>query len=328
MPKSRNQKLKLLRIKDILEKNTDDNNMISIKEIIDKLAEYGIQAERKSVYDDIECLKYYGLDVITEKTDCNRYFVAGRDFELPELKLLVDSVQSSKFLTVKKSDSLIKKLESLCSKHQGASLQRQVFVANRVKNMNESIYRTIDEIHNAILNNVKITFKYVTYSVDGTQIFKKNGSPYTISPYALLLEEQNYYLLGYDSETEIFKHFRVDKIVDIKVKDELRDGEKEFRKIDLGKYSKKFFSMFGGKEQTIRLRVDNDVISVIIDRFGKNVFILNKTEETFDVDLDIAVSPQFFGWITSFSGKIKIISPQNVVEDFKNHLEKLSGFYN
>ncbi len=327
MPKSRNQKLKLLYLKEILEGYTDDYNKLSTKEIIEKLAEYGINAERKSIYDDIECLKFYGLDIITEKTDSNRYYIGERTFELPELKLLVDSVQSSKFLTVKKSASLIKKLESLCSKTQGASLQRQVFVANRVKNMNESIYRTIDEIHNAISENVKITFKYVTYSVDGSEVFRKNGERYTISPYALLLEEQNYYLLGYDSESEIFKHFRVDKIVDIRMTDETRNGENEFKKIDLGKYSKKFFSMFGGEEQKIKLRVDSDLIGVILDRFGKNVFISNKTEDTFDVSVDIAVSPQFFGWVTSFSGKIKIISPQNIVDDFKNHLEKLSSFY-
>ncbi len=323
MPKSRNQKLKLLCLKDILERYTDDDNKLSTKEIIDLLADYGISAERKSIYDDIECLKYYGLDIITEKTDSNRYFIGERTFELPELKLLVDSVQASKFLTVKKSDSLIKKIESLCSEKQGASLQRQVFVANRIKNMNESIYRTIDEIHNAILSNSKINFKYVTYSIDGKQVFRKNGDVYSISPFALLLEEENYYLIGYDSENEIFKHFRVDKIVEIKITNEQRDGINEFRKIDLAKYSKKFFSMFGGVEQSIKLRVDSDLIGVIIDRFGKNVFITNKNDDTFDVNINIAVSPQFFGWISSFSGKIKIVSPENVVTDFKNHLENL-----
>lgn len=327
MPKSRNQKLKLLCLKDILENYTDDNNKLSTNEIIEKLSEYGISAERKSIYDDIECLKYYGLDIITEKTDSNRYYIGERTFELPELKLLVDSVQSSKFLTVKKSASLIKKLESLCSKNQGASLQRQVFVSNRVKNMNESIYRTIDEIHNAISENVKISFKYLTYSIDSVQVFRKNGERYTISPYALLLEEQNYYLLGYDSENGMFKHFRADKIVDIRMLNENRDGENEFKKIDLGKYSKKFFSMFGGEEQKIKLKVDADLLGVIIDRFGKNVFISNKSADFFEVVVDIAVSPQFYGWITSFSGKINIISPDTVVNDFKKHLDKISSFY-
>ncbi len=328
MPKSRNQKLKLLYIKEILEKQSDENNKLSVKDIIDKLALYGITAERKSIYDDIEYLIYFGLDIIVEKTDCNRYYVGERTFELPELKLLVDSVQSSKFLTVKKSNSLIKKLESLCSESQASSLQRQVFVANRIKNMNESIYITVDEIHNAISNNSKISFKYTTYSVDGKEIFKKNGGTYKISPFALLLEDENYYLVGYDSENQIFKHFRVDKIVEVKTLDESRDGVDEFRKIDLAKYSKKFFSMFGGTEQEVKLSVDKDLIGVIIDRFGKNVFISNKSVKNFEVVVNIAVSPQFYGWISSFSGKIRLVSPENIVKDFENYLKNIIKNFN
>ncbi len=323
MPKSRNQKLKLLYIKEILEKYSDEENKLSVKDIIEKLELYGISAERKSIYDDIEYLIYFGVDIIVEKTDCNRYFIGERTFELPELKLLVDSVQSSKFLTIKKSNSLIKKLESLCSEKQGATLQRQVFVSNRIKNMNESIYITVDEIHNAILNNSKITFKYLTYSIDGKQVFRNNGELYKISPFALMLEDENYYLIGYDSSNQIFKHFRVDKITEIKTINENRDGENEFKKIDLGKYSKKFFSMFGGEEQNIKLRVNKELIGVIIDRFGKNIYITNKTDNEFDVNVDIAVSPQFFGWVASFSGKVKIVSPENVSENFKNYLKNI-----
>ena len=327
MPKSRNQKLKLLYIKDFLEKHSDDDHKVSIKDIIEYLDKNGINAERKSVYDDIECLEYYGVDIITEKTTSNKYFIGSREFELPELKLLVDSVQSSKFLTESKSNQLIRKLESLCSDYQGAQLQRQVYVANRIKNMNESIYRVIDEIHSAIMNNSKITFKYAAYSFKGTQVMKKNGSPYLISPYALMLEDQNYYLLGYDEESCIFKHFRVDKIVDIVSVDERRNGEDEFKKIDLSKYSKKFFSMYGGDVEYIKLRVNSDLLGVIIDRFGKNIIVTNKTDETFDINVEIAVSPQFFGWITSFSGKINIVSPSNVVNDYKKYLENILKNY-
>ena len=327
MPKSRNQKLKLLRLKDILEHYTDDDIKLSTKEIIEKLAEYDIQAERKSIYDDIDCLELYGLDIIKEKTDSNRYFVGSRTFELPELKLLVDSVQSSKFLTVKKSDELIKKLESLCSKNQAASLHRQVFVSNRIKNMNESIYFVIDEIHNAILNDNKIEFKYTTYSVDKVQTYKNNGAIYSVSPYALLLEEQNYYLLGFDSQSKIFKHFRVDKIADVKTSESKREGKEEFKSIDLAKYSKKFFSMFGGEEQNIKLQVNNELIGVVIERFGKNVFVTDKKDETFCVNIDVAVSQKFFGWISSFGGKINVVSPDNVVEEYKNYLQNILNFY-
>lgn len=327
MPKSRNQKLKLLYLKQILENETDENNKLTVKQIIEKLEKNDIKAERKSVYDDIECLQYYGVDVIVDKSDSNYYFIGEREFELPELKLLVDSVQSSKFLTEKKSNSLIKKLESLCSKSQANSLNRQVFISNRIKNMNESIYLTIDEIQNAILNKVKIKFKYLSYSIKGKNVYKKDGKEYITSPYALMLEDQNYYLLGYDSETGYFKHYRVDKIVNITPTNEECDGQEEFKDIDLSKYSKKFFSMFGGKVQSIKLRVDSDLMGVITDKFGKNIIIKKIDKDIFEVTVEIAVSPQFFGWVTSFSGKIKIISPDDVVDDFKNHLKKVAEFY-
>lgn len=327
MPKSRNQKLKLLYLKDILENETDENNKLTVKQIIKKLENYGISAERKSIYDDIECLIFYGLDIIIEKSDSNYYFIGQRNFELPELKLLVDSVQSSKFLTKKKSNSLIKKLETLCSKGQANSLNRQVFISDRIKMMNESIYFTIDEIQNAIQNREKISFKYLSYSIKNKNVFKRNGERYTISPYALMLEDQNYYLLGYDSNDKKFKHYRVDKIIEISTIPEPLDGQEEFKKISIAKYSKKFFSMFGGEVEKVKLQVDSDLIGVITDRFGKNIIIKKLNEEYFEVIVEIAVSPQFFGWVTSFSGKIKIISPENTVNDFKKHLKKVSEFY-
>ncbi|MBQ7128704.1 MAG: WYL domain-containing protein [Clostridia bacterium] len=320
MPKSSYQKLKLLYLKQILETETDDNHKLSTKQLIDKLDSYGIKAERKSLYDDIECLIKFGVDVIVEKTDSNYYSIGEREFELPELKLLVDSVQSSKFLTVKKSNSLIKKLESLCSKNLAESLQRQVYIADRIKNMNESIYKIIDDIQTAINSHKMIEFKYIKYSVSDKNVFKKDGAVYKISPYALMLSEQYYYLLGYDSEDKIFKHYRVDKIFNIRITDENSDGEKEFENIDLAKYEKRFFSMFGGKIEKIKLLVDNDLIGVIIDKFGKNNIIMKIDENHFQIIVDIAVSPQFFGWLTSFSGKIKVLSPKSVKDDFLEHL--------
>ena len=325
MPKSQNQKLKLLYLKQILENETDDDNKLSTKQLIDKLDSYGISAERKSLYNDIECLINFGVDVIVEKTDSNYYCIGEREFELPELKLLVDSVQSSKFLTVKKSNSLIKKLESLCSTSQAAALQRQVFVADRVKNMNESIYKTIDYIQTAINSHKKIEFKYIKYSVSDKNVFKKDGAVYKSSAYALMLIDQYYYLLGFDSENQMFKHYRVDKIFGINITSEKNDGEKEFENIDIAKYEKRFFGMFGGKFEKVKLLAENDLTGVIVDKFGKNNIIMKVDENHFQINVDIAVSPQFFGWLTSFSGKIKIIAPQNVKEEFKKHLEKVQN---
>ncbi len=321
MPKSPYQKLKLLHLKQILETETDEDHKLSTKQLIEKLAARGISAERKSLYDDIECLIDFGVDVIVEKTDSNYYFIGEREFELPELKLLVDSVQSSKFLTIKKSNSLIKKLESLCSSNQAAALQRQVFVADRVKNMNESIYRTIDNIQTAINSHNKIEFKYIKYSVSDKNVFKKDGAIYKISPYALMLSEQYYYLLGFDTESQMFKHYRVDKIFEINITDEKNDGEKEFEKIDIAKYEKRFFSMYGGNVEKVKLLAENDLTGVIIDKFGKNNIIMKVDQDHFQINVDIAVSPQFFGWLSSFSGRIKILSPESVKQEYKKHLE-------
>lgn len=323
MPKSPNQKLKLLYLKQILETYTDEDHKLSTKELIKKLDSYGIKAERKSLYDDIECLINFGVDIIVEKSDSNYYAIGERKFELPELKLLVDSVQASKFLTEKKSNSLIKKLESLCSTHQATALQRQVIVSGRIKNMNESIYRTIDEIHNAISSRSKIKFKYIKYSISNKNVLKKDGEDYIISPFALMLNGENYYLLGYDSEFEKIKHYRVDKIFNIKITEEKSDGQEVFEKIDLSKYGNKMFSMFGGENTKVKLLVENDLIGVIADKFGKNNMFFKYDENHFTVNVDVAVSSQFYGWLTSLSPAVKLISPKKTVSDFKEYLKSV-----
>lgn len=323
MSKSANQKLKLLYLKYILENYTDEDHKFSTKQLIELLDGYGIKAERKSLYNDIECLINFGVDIIIEKTDSNYYGIGERDFELPELKLLVDSVQASKFLTEKKSNSLIKKLESLCSNYQAKSLQRQVFVSGRIKNMNESIYKTIDDIHNAINSGKKIKFKYIKYTVSNKNVLKRDGSDYIISPYALMLDRENYYLLGYDSEFEQFKHYRVDKIINIEITEEKSDGKEAFEKIDLGKYGNSVFSMFGGKIEKVKLLVENDLIGVIIDKFGKDSIIFKTDENHSTINVDVAISNQFFGWLTSLSPSVKLISPQSTVNEFKEHLKNI-----
>lgn len=323
MPKSPNQKLKLLYLKQILETYTDDEHKLSTKELIEKLDFYGIKVERKSLYDDIECLINFGVDIIVEKSDSNYYAIGERKFELPELKLLVDSVQASKFLTEKKSHSLIKKLESLCSVYQEKTLQRQVIVSGRIKNMNESIYRNIDDIHSAINSRRKIKFKYIKYSISNKNVFKKDGEDYIVSPFALMLDRENYYLLGYDTSAEKIKHYRVDKIYNVRITDEKNDGEDVFKKIDLGKYGNKMFSMFAGENTKVKLLVKNDLIGVIIDKFGKNNIFFKYDENHFTVNVDVAVSTQFYGWLTSLSPAVKLISPESTVNDFKNHLKSV-----
>lgn len=321
MPKSSNQKLKLLCLKQVLLEKTDEEHPLTIAQIISELEQrYGVSAERKSLYEDFEALKLLNVDVIKTADKSTGYYIGTRDFELPELKLLVDLVGASKFITYKKSRELMSKLELLASVHQAKLLQRQIHVSDRVKTMNESIYYNVDMIHNGIDQNKKINFLYFEYTVSKESKFKKNGAPYIISPFALSWSDDNYYLVGFDSEAKMIKHYRVDKMKSISVTKEAREGAEEFAKHDMSIYSRKFFGMFGGREENVKLLFKNELAGVVIDRFGKDIALKPYNESDFYVDTALVVSPQFFGWIASFGGKAKILSPSKVNDEYKRYI--------
>lgn len=322
MPKGSNQKFKLYRLAQIMQERTDDDHYISMPEIIAGLAEYDVTADRKSIYNDLRDLSVLGIDVEGEPIG-NRYHyhVVNRPFELPELKLLVDAIQSSKFITEKKSNALIKKLETLVSKYDAQKLQRQVYVSERIKTMNESIYYTVDAIHNAISENKKIKFQYYQWNVKKEMELRHNGAWYHISPWGLSWDDENYYLVGYDSDAGMIKHYRVDKMLHSKMSNEAREGKELFKKLDMADYAKKSFGMFGGKEQTVKLLVHNDLAGVIIDRFGKDVMLIPADAEHFTVNVDVHVSRQFLGWVFSLGEDIQIVGPDEVVEQMKMEIE-------
>ena len=327
MAKSANQKTKLLRLWQLLLRQTDEDHPITVAQIIEELARYDIKAERKSIYDDLESLRQLGLDVQCRKGRSPGWFVGQRDFELPELKLLMDAVQSSRFITQKKSDALIRKLEGLASVHQARQLQRQVYVSGRIKVMNESIYYTVDAIHKAISENKKIKFQYYQWNVKKEMELRHNGAWYHISPWGLSWDDENYYLVGYDSDAEQIKHYRVDKMLHIKLSNESRDGKEHFKKLDMADYAKKSFGMFGGKEQTVKLLVKNSLAGVIIDRFGKNVMLIPTDDEHFTVNVDVHVSRQFLGWVFSLGEDIKIVGPDEVVDEMKKEINRIINQY-
>ena len=314
MAKSINQKLKVLYLQKILLENTDEDHIITMDQILSELSANGIEAERKSIYSDIEALNIFGMDIQCVKGKNGGYFVASREFELPELKLLVDTVQSAKFITEKKSNHLIKKLESLTSKYEAHELQSTVYVANRVKTMNESIYYLVDYIADAINKNCKITFQYLEWTLDKKKVPKKNGALYKASPIMLSWDDENYYLVAYDDNEHKIKHYRVDKMQNITVTNEKREGVDQ--KVDAAIYSKKVFGMFGGKEETVTLECDNSMIGIIMDRFGQDVTIL-KRDGFFEARVNVMVSPHFLAWIVGFGGMIRIKSPQSVYDEFE-----------
>ena len=327
MPKSYNQKMKILYLMKAFLEETDEEHVMSMKDILSYLESYGIKAERKSIYDDVEALKVFGFDIIIKKEKPGGYYLASRDFELPELKLLVDAVQASKFITTRKSNELIKKLETLASKYEAKSMQRQVYVANRIKTMNESVYYTVDDIHNAISAGKKIVFQYCEWTTDKKLIPRKNGELYDVSPWSLVWDDENYYLIGFDNVSKVVKHYRVDKIKNIKLRNEKREGKEHFEKYDAAEFSKKTFGMFSGEERNITLRCENKMIGVILDRFGTDISIINDKDGTFHFNARVKISNQFFGWLTGIGADVKIVEPADVVEQYTSYLQEIMKNY-
>lgn len=328
MARSLFQKLKILYVMDYLLKRSDENHPVTVAQLIGELESHGISAERKSIYDDLESLREYGLDILQTGSGKNSgYYVASHEFELPELKLLVDSVQSSKFITYKKTLSLIKKIEGLTSVYDAQLLRRQLYVKNRIKTMNESIYYNVDELHRGIAENRKIRFHYFEYTVRKERRFRRDGAWYVLSPYALSWDDENYYLVGFDSEAGIIKHFRVDKMADIQVTEEPRDGEEIYAALDMGVYARKTFGMFTGEETSVRLRFEKDLVGAVIDRLGRDVMLVPDGEDHFTVRTNVIVSPQFFAWVLGFGNKAKILGPESVVRKLREHLDQVTALY-
>lgn len=334
MAKNPKQKQKLLYILKYLIEKTDENNGVTVSDIIAYLDAFDIKAERKSIYDDLKTLQDFGIDICSNKSKTVEYYVASRDFELSELKLLVDAVQSAKFITHKKSNVLIKKLENLTSEFEAKELQRQVFVSNRVKTMNERIYYNIDSLHEAMNSGNKISFFYYQWEITGDnaqKVSKKrrnNGERYVVSPWALSWDDENYYLIAYDDKAEKIKHYRVDKMESVEVlHKEKRDGKKLFSKFDMAVYSKQIFGMFGGNLTDVKIRFDNSLVGVIVDKFSKNVFISVNDDGTFDMSTKVMLSPNFYGWLFALKDKAKIISPVSAKDEFLCFVEDVLKMY-
>lgn len=327
MARSANQKLKLLYLCRILMEQTDEDHPLSVQELIAQLAQYNIQAERKSIYDDLDALARFGVDVQCRKGRSPGWFVGGRDFELPELKLLVDAVQSSKFISQKKSNQLIAKLEQLTSVHEAARLQRQVYVAGRVKTMNERVYYTIDAIHDAIAAGVRVRFRYFDYNVTKEKVYRRAGAEYEVSPYALLWDDENYYLVAYDAASEAVRHYRVDKMDQLSATALPRLGADAFAHFDLGLYSKAHFGMFSGREAQVTLRCANHFVGVMLDRFGRDLSLIPDGDGHFTITAPVAVSPQFFGWLCGLGPEVELCKPESVRAEFSTYLRKIAAVY-
>ena len=322
MAKKSNQKLKLMVLRDILEQETDEEHALSLKQIIEMLDAQGIPAERKSLYEDLEALRQYGVDVLTVRDTTTRYYVGERHFELPELLLMADAVQSSRFITEKKTAILTEKLKALTSRHQGEHFSRDFHVVNRIKNMNESIYINVDRIHEGIAHGKQIEFLYYEYDAQKEQRLRHDGAAYRVSPFALHWDDENYYLIAYDPQVDQLRHYRVDRMKRITVTAADRQGLALYEAQDREKYNRRTFSMFTGEETTVVLEFDGALAGAVIDRFGKDTMFIPGAKGCFRIQVPVAVSPPFFGWLAAFGGRARILSPASVIDAYREQLQK------
>ncbi len=312
-------KQKLLYVAKILYEETDEDHPMTGDQIVERLKEWDIVCERKSVYNDLTTLSVFGMDIIRGRRGA---YLATRGFELPELKLLVDAVQSSKFITEKKSNELIARLGMLTSRYEAKKLTSQVSVHNRVKSMNESIYYNIHAIYEGIRENKQIAFLYYTWNTQKELVLRKNGETYIVSPWFFQWDSDKYYLVGYDESTGQMRHYRVDKMREIHVCKEERLGRSEYDTIDVASYGSQTFGMFAGKKTTVKLLADASLAGVMIDHFGKNVW-MHEEQSSLSVVIDTVISERFFGWLFGFGNKVKIVEPSWVQEEYVQMIENV-----
>lgn len=319
MPRSQSQRAKLLYLQKIFLKRSDEEHRLSRDELMQMLAEYGAEIERKTLYTDIETLRETGMDIILDNSsprDC-RYYLGSRDFELAELQLLANAVACSKFITDRKSRQLIEKISTLASVYNGSAIKKEVIVSDRVKAKNEHIYYNIDKIQDAIAKNVKIKFKYFGYNEKKQKVYHNDKSDMVISPYCLTWKDENYYCVGYYEKYNTIVNFRADKMEHVSVTNEKSIQTEGF---NASEHSRKLFGMYGGTEDRVTLRFENKLAGVVLDRFGMDELLLADGDEHFTLCESVVISPIFYGWLTQFGGGVEIIKPQRVRDDYKKFL--------
>ena len=312
MPKSDNQKLKIFYILDYLQKNSHQEHPVRAAELLGMLErQHNIVCDRKTVYSDIAALQDYGVDIVSIPGKNGGYYIASRNFELPELKLLIDAVQSSRFLTEKKSRELIEKLCNQCSVHDARLMRRDVLVSGRVKSMNETIYYNVDTIQDAIADNRQITFRYFDFGLDGKRSYRDRD--YEASPYGLCQDNENCYLLAHSPRHGITS-YRVDRMTEIKQLAKSRTPCPELTGKALVEHANRLFQMYSGEESTVKLRFHRSLVNVVIDRFGRDTMLIPDGEDHFVFTVNVAVSPMFLSWVIGFGAKAKVLHPQSVVD--------------
>ena len=319
---------RLIYLEKLFRQKTDENHTVTMADILEYLKENGIIIQRRAIYADIDTLRNLGMDIITVKGQgACEYYLGGREFELAELKLLVDAVQSFKLITEKKSRVLIDKLKSLVSTYDAEDLDQHVPAGVSVKSLNEEVYYNVDRIHTAIASNKQIRFQYFQWTVHKEMELRRDGAWYVVSPWNMVWDDENYYLIAYDAENKEIRHYRVDKMIHLEELEDAREGQEQFEEFDIASYSKRMFGMFGGDTTIVTLDCDNSMAGVMIDRFGTEATIVPVNEERFTLYADVVISEQFLGWVASLSEGVKIVGPKQAVSAMESMTERLTKQY-
>ena len=324
MAKSENQKIKILYILDYLQKNSHQDHPVRASELMEMLERHNILCDRKTIYSDISVLQDFGIDILRVTGRNGGYYIASRNFQLPELKLLIDAVQSSRFLTEKKSRELIEKLCAQCNEQDARLVRRDVYVSGRVKSMNETIYYNVDAIQEAIAQNRQIGFRYFDWGIDGKRVYRQKS--YTASPYGLCQDNENCYLLALSPRHGITS-YRVDRMSDITLTDEKRMPCPELTGKKLTDYANRLFGMYSGDTVAVKLRFHRDLSNVVIDRFGKDTMLIPDGDDHFVFTVQVAVSPLFLSWVIGFGSKAQILYPQSVIDECRALCKEVLGQY-
>lgn len=327
MSKQRNQKIKLLYLLDILRNETDESNHLTTNALIERLGQKGISVDRKTLYEDIKCLNANGYEILKDRNKSNEYYVVDRPFDIVELRIIRDALQSAKFLTEKKTKILIEKVSNLAGSKIGEVLKTNVVCSDTVKHTNEYIFYNTDTIHNCINENKKVSFLYFDYNINGEKDFRKNGQRYIVNPIELVLSEENYYLICCNDKYQNIISFRIDRMIDVEKEAEPRTEIECINTFDINQYKKEVFNMFGGCSQAVTLHADNSMVNIVMDQFGEQVRLTKIDDNTFSADVSVQISPTFFSWCFLFGDKLKVTAPEDVVLLIKQRLKDLQNCY-
>ena len=328
MGKENFSKIKLLRIWEILKQDSDENNPLTTNQILDKLSESGIICDRRTLYQDIAILNSYGYEVICKKGQhSNGYYVIDRSFDVPELRILIDAVQAASFISPKKTAELTDKIAALGGSYRADILKKNIVEFNTTKHNNEHIYYSVNAIEDAILAGKKISFQYFDLNESHERVFRKNGEKYLVNPVAMVFSNDNYYLICYHDNHDGITTYRIDRMLNVSVSDQEINKAAQPKGLNIAKHRKQSFSMFGGKTETVKFEADKDLLDVIYDKFGEDTQIRSLGNGKISFTADVQVSPVFFGWCCMLGDKLRVAQPESILLAFKQHLAKISLFY-